>query len=211
MTKFRELLSADAKKKLEKRFKISSPDKAPLDYKSVTKKRTLGPRRSFRKIAPAKEEPKMNWGLEIQNKYPGYFTNGELSTLNKYFIYFHSLVFENSPARDERDKHLIKVCKGENSAETTLEEVIVKYLKISGEYPVNVLITEENAEDKERRLQLGKASYNLNQNQLDREKTAYRNIPRTEEGYPRTEFGTRKDHKEMRARDWGDMKRRHRG
>jgi len=49
MAKFRELLPADAKKKLEKRFKTSTPDKAALNYKSVTKKRSLGPHRSFRK------------------------------------------------------------------------------------------------------------------------------------------------------------------
>ncbi|MEN6318317.1 MAG: hypothetical protein ABFD82_06130 [Syntrophaceae bacterium] len=35
-------------------------------------------------------------------------------------------------------------------------------------------------------------------------------IPDYEEGYPRTEFGSRDDHKKMRHRDWGDMKNRHR-
>ena len=34
------------------------------------------------------------------------------------------------------------------------------------------------------------------------------NISEYEEGYPRSEFGSRADHKKMRARDWGDMKRR---
>ena len=35
-------------------------------------------------------------------------------------------------------------------------------------------------------------------------------IPEFEEGYPRDEFGTRDEHKKMRGRDWGDMKRRSR-
>lgn len=35
-------------------------------------------------------------------------------------------------------------------------------------------------------------------------------IPEYEDGYPRDEFGTRDDHKKMRGRDWGDMKRRSR-
>jgi len=98
----------------------------------------------------------MNWGSEIASKYPGMFTSRELQILSKYFIYFHSLVFENSPPRDDTDKHLIKVCRGEIPAETMLEELIIKYLKISGEYPVNVVFTEENSEDKARRLQLAR-------------------------------------------------------
>ena len=33
-------------------------------------------------------------------------------------------------------------------------------------------------------------------------------IPEFEDGMPRTEFGTREDHKKMRGRDYGDMLRR---
>jgi hypothetical protein len=69
--------------------------------------------------------------------------------------------------------------------------------------------TKENDDESPRRKKNAEAALRMAQKQMNREKYyPGTNISEYEEGYPRTEWGTREDHKKMRARDWGDIKRR---
>ena len=74
----------------------------------------------------------------------------------------------------------------------------------------STLQTPLEREDKEdivltdRRRENAAAAYRMAQKQLSHEK----GIPEYEEGTLRSEWGTRGDHKKMRARDWGDMQKR---
>ena len=65
--------------------------------------------------------------------------------------------------------------------------------------------------ERERRRLNAEAFNRMMENKAIRERNNHgTSIPEFEEGEPRSEFGTRDEYKRMRARDWGDMQKRHR-
>jgi uncharacterized protein YifE (UPF0438 family) len=222
MAKLSDLLPKGTKDQIEKRYgstteqanksrasrrtSIREHSALPSIQPSVTKKRAISP--------PPKlvEEKKVYLGLEIAKKHPGVFSNREIEVLNKHFSYCEKLIIKEFPPRDQTDRHLIKVCRGEVPADTVLETVFIKYLKAIGKYPIIVVFAEDDMGEIERRRELGQSAYDLNRRQANRESAGQKTgIPEVEEGYPKDEFGSREDHKKLRSRDWGDMKRRSRG
>jgi len=225
MAKLGDLLSKGTKDQIEKRYgyKIQQDSKSKISTRSSIREHTALPSRQRTEIAkPAVsdlpkpdsnkvEEIKINRGLEIAKKLPGVFSSREIEILNKHLSYCENLAIKGLPPREQTDRHLIKVCRGDVPADTVLEEVFLKYLKATGKYPVQLVMDEDDLAEMKRKRELGQASYDLNRSQLNRERAGQKtSIPEVEEGYPKDEFGSREDHKKLRARDWGDMKRRSR-
>jgi hypothetical protein len=108
------------------------------------------------------------------------------------------------------------VCKGQAAPVTEYERMYKKYIKIR-ELEKELLRNERRNIEKHTFQKKSAMTYQEKQKRKRNADAALRmshrqqkepNIPEYEEGYPRSEFGSREDHKKMRARDWGDMKRR---
>mgnify|MGYP000846369789 CR=1 FL=1 len=144
----------------------------------------------------------------------------EKELLKKHYLRATSLESGTRTPRNYVQKHFVLVCKGQAAPVTEYERVYKKYIKIRelekealnakyrsvSEQAVqkeSTIAPKENDQEKHGRIENAEAALRL----AERHQSGT-NISEYEEGYPKSEFGSREDHKRMRARDWGDIKRR---
>ena len=141
----------------------------------------------------------------------------EKELLKKNYINATSLESGTRTPRNHAQKHFVLVCKGQAAPVTEYERVYKKYIKIR-ELEKEALYSKRRSvpkqeNQKESTIALKESDHKRQENAEAALRLAERqqkgsNISEYEDGYPRSEFGSRADHKKMRARDWGDIKRR---
>jgi len=141
----------------------------------------------------------------------------EKELLKKNYINATSLESGTRTPRTYAQKHFVLVCKGQAPPVTDYERVYLKYIKIRELEKETLYSKRRSISKQENQKESTMALKESNQKRQENADAASRlaerqqkgpNISEYEEGYPRSEFGSRADHKKMRARDWGDMKRR---
>lgn len=171
-----------------------------------------------------------NQRMFIINKAWNCLSNSEKFLLNKKFDYAQSLESGERKPETEGEKYFVKVCRGQAPPQTDYQHVYLKYLKIRNKFlniveaknvkcdkqinnkisssPVvkekSMLEKQQEAAVLSKRRENAEAARRRAQEHLSREI----GIPEYEEGTLRSEWGTREDHRKMRACDWGDMQKR---
>lgn len=156
----------------------------------------------------------------IPDDKPNALSLSEKELLKKNYINATSLESGTRTPKNHMQKHFVLVCKGQAAPVTEYESVYLKYIKIrelekealyskrrsvpkQADQKESTIALKESDQEKQKRKENAYAALRLAERQQKGP-----NISEYEEGYPRSEFGSRADHKKMRARDWGDMKRR---
>jgi len=170
---------------------------------------------------------------------PKPLTRSEKLILEKYFVFARPLESGQRPPRNEKEKYFLKVCQGLVLPRTAFQKVYLQYMKIrdydkmrkgvhnyldttntskannnhhnASRKADTRLKTDEDIAIEKRKEENAEALLRMHKRADSKEiYIPGTNIPEYEEGMPRSEFGTREDHKKMRSRDWGDMVRRQR-